>query len=247
MGATRWEYRFRFLIHALVYTLGFWAPWTRYLPGLSLSSKSTWLVASAELARQGWLTFSAAVYGLLALALVLTGLGAMFRTWGAAFIGSGIVKSESMHGGTLLADGPYRRTRNPLYLGTILHTAGVAALMPPSGALLALAVLWLFQFRLALAEEPFLAARFGAAYGQYRQQVPRFLPSSRPLVPSGGRVPSWGQALTGELYFVGVFLTLLAVGWRFNLTLVFQGILISLGLGIVVRALLPATPVEVKS
>ena len=244
MGATRWEYRFRFPIHALVYTLGFWAPWTRYLPGLGLSSKSTWLVASAELERQGWLTFSAAVYGLLALAVVLTGLGAMFRTWGAAYIGTGIVKSESMHGGTLLADGPYRHTRNPLYLGTILHTAGVAALMPPSGALFALAVLWLFQFRLALAEEPFLAARFGPAYETYRRQVPRFLPSPRPLVPPGGRVPMWGQALGGEVYFVGVLLTLLAVGWTFNLTYIFQGILVSLGLGIVVRALLPSAKSE---
>ena len=192
------------------------------------------------MARQGWLTFSAAVFLCLLLAIMFTGLGAAFRIWGAAFVGSSVVSAHAMHGETLLVDGPYRRTRNPLYLGTLLHTLGVAFLMPPSGALFAVVLLWIFQIRLAIAEEPFLTARFGSAYTEYCRRVPRFLPSTKPLVPAGGRKPLWLQAVVGELYFTGVFLVLLIFGWGFNLTSIVRGILIVLGVSIIVRALLPS-------
>lgn len=239
MRASRLEYRLRYLLHTLLYTLGFWAPWTRFTPGLGLTSKSTWLVLSATLARQGWLTFPGAVQLLLAVALAFTGLGAWLRLWGTAYVGSGVVTSGSMHGETLLADGPYRRTRNPLYLGTLLHTIGISLLMPPSGALLAVALLWLLQIRLALAEEPFLEARFGEAYTAYRTQVPRFLPAPRPLVAAGGVQAHWFQAVLGEFYMVGAFAVLLVWGWSFNTTPIFRGLLICLGISFVLRAFLP--------
>ncbi len=113
-----------------------------------------------------------------------------------------------MHGETMLADGPYRRTRNPLYLGTLLHTLGVTILMPPSGAVFAVVLLWIFQVRLALAEEPFLAAQFGQAYLDYKKAVPRFLPAPKPQIPSAGARPHWVQTLLGEIYFLAVFLVL---------------------------------------
>lgn len=240
MGATRFEYRFRYLLHTVIYVLGFWAPWARFLPGLGLTDRSTWLVLSASLARQGWLTFPGAVQFLLVAALVFTGCGAWLRVWGAAYVGSGVVKSERMHGEELLADGPYRRTRNPLYLGTLLHTIGIALLMPPSGAVFAIVLLWILQIRLAVAEEPFLTARFGAAYSSYEKRVPRFLPSPKPLVEAGDRPAQWGQAILGEVYFAGVFLVLLVFGWNFNTTPIYRSLLICLGISIVVRAFLPS-------
>lgn len=244
MGATRWEYRFRYALHALIYTLGFWAPWAHYLPGLGFTTRSTWLVLSAELGRGGWLTFNAAVLFLLVLAIALTGLGAAFRFWGAAYVGASVVHSEAMHGETLLADGPYRYTRNPLYLGTLLHTIGVALLMPPSGALFAIISLWILQIRLVLAEEPFLTHRFGAAYAEYARRVPRFLPATKPLVHASGRQPLWVQAGVGEMYFLGVFVVLLVFGWGFNLTLIYRSILIVLGASLIVRALIPAAKIS---
>lgn len=248
MGATRFEYRFRFAIHGIIYLLGFFAPWT-YLsvwPTGDLSARAmnepAWLALSTLLFRQGWLTYSGAVLALLIFALVFTGLGAWLRVWGAAYVGSSIVKSSSMHGEALLADGPYRRTRNPLYLGTLLHTIGISLLMPPSGAIFAVVLLWIFQVRLALAEEPFLTAKFGEAYVAYKNAVPRFLPMPTPQVPSAGIKPHWGQAILGELYFLGAFCTLAAFGWSFDRTALRQGLLISLGLAIVARAFLPRAP-----
>ncbi len=242
MQATAFEYRFRFAIHAVIYVLGFTAPWL-FLSSLAgvpgFTTSSTWLVLSSAISRQGWLAFDAATVVLLVIALILTALGAVLRVWGSAYVGSSIVKSPSMHGTVMLADGPYRRTRNPLYLGTLLHTIGVAILMPPSGAIFAVVFLWIFQVRLALAEEPFLVARFGQPYVDYKAAVPRFLPSPTPQIAAGGVRPHWLQSLLGEIYFPAVFLVLAIFGWSFNAQPLRQGLIISLGVWLVVRAFLP--------
>jgi protein-S-isoprenylcysteine O-methyltransferase Ste14 len=242
MQATRFEYRFRFAIHAVIYLLGFTAPWL-FLHSLTnvrgFTTSSTWLVLSALLARREWLTFDAATVTLLVIALLFTALGAWLRVWGSAYVGTSVVQSPEMHGETMLADGPYRRTRNPLYLGTLLHTVGVTILMPPSGALLAVVLLWVFEVRLALAEEPFLAARFGQPYLDYKAEVPRFLPAPTPRIAAAGARPRWLQALLGEIYFVAVFFVLAIFGWSFNAQPLRQGLIVSLGLSLVVRAFLP--------
>ena len=242
MQATHFEYRFRFAIHALIYILGFTAPWlfARSLTGVpGFTTSSTWLVISTSLTKQGWLAFDAATVTLLVIALLLTGLGAWLRVWGSAYVGSSIVKSPSMHGEAMLADGPYRRTRNPLYLGTLLHTLGVTLLMPPSGAVFSVVLLWVFQVRLALAEEPFLAARFGQAYLDYKKAVPRFLPATKPQIAAAVARPHWIQAMLGEIYFLAMFLVLAIFGWSFNAQPLRQGLIISAGLALVMRAFLP--------
>lgn len=238
MGATRFEYRFRFALHGLLYSLGFWAPWTFYTAALG-SRETLWNVGMGELARTHALRFDSAAVLLLCLGIAFTALGAALRVWGSAYVGSSVVHSNSMHGDALLADGPYRRTRNPLYLGTLLHTFGVALVMPVSGAVLTVALLWLYQVRLALAEEPFLTARFGEPYRAYALRVPRFLPALTPRVPAAGARPRWLQSLLGEVYVVGVATAFAALGWNFNSVTLIKGIVISLGLSIVARAFIP--------
>ena len=239
MRATSLEYRLRFALYALILVLGFWPFWE---PWLGLTTKSTWLTLSAALARAGWLGFQAATILLLVVGLVFAVLGAWFRVWGSAFVGENIVQSPSTHGEILLAGGPFRRTRNPLSLGTLLHTIGIALLMPPAGAVFAVAAIWILQVRLSLAEDLSLASRFGHPYQGYMENVPRFLPAPRPQAPSTGLPGRWIQACLGEIYFLGVVVTMLIFGWNFNATPLFQGILISLGAGIVIQALLPRAP-----
>jgi protein-S-isoprenylcysteine O-methyltransferase Ste14 len=242
MQASHLEYRFRFLFQAVIYILGFTAPWL-FIPSLAgvpgFAQKSTWLIVSSALSRQGWLTFSAATIVLLALALLFTALGAFLRIWGSAYLGAGIVNSPTMRSDRMLADGPYRRTRNPLYLGTLLHTIGIAVLMPPSGAIFAIVLFWIFEVRLALAEEPFLTTRFGQPYLDYKAAVPRFLPSLTAQFPAAGAPARWLQALVSELYFLAAFLVLAIFGWSFNAQPIHQGLLISFGIWLIVRALLP--------
>lgn len=236
MRSTALDFRFRFFIHAIIFVLGFWAPWCAWLGWTRMTS---WLVLSSQLSRTGWLTFSAATNTVLLVAIALLALAVWLRIWGSAYVGAGIVQSQRMHGHTLLADGPYRRARNPLYLAIILHAVGLSILMPPSGAILCIVLIWLFEIRLALAEEPFLAAQFGDAYRAYQARVPRFLPAPTPQVPSGGAHPHWLQGVLGEIYMLGAVVTFAVFGWGFNATNLTRGILISLGVSIVVRALLP--------
>lgn len=253
MPATPFEYRYRFFVFALIFLLGFGLVplLNAFTPGilqaLGITNRTTWLVLSSMLSRQRLLNFSTAVQAVLVLSIVFLALGAWLRVWGAAYVGTGVVYAPGMHaqgpdGRAMLADGPYRRTRNPLYLGGLLHTIGLAILMPPLGAILAIAIGWIFQVRLALVEEPYLAAQYGQPYLDYKAAVPRFLPSPSPLWPAAGDKPHWLQAILGEIYFLGALGTVAVLGWDFNTPPLERGILISLGVSIVIRGLMPRAP-----
>ena len=86
---------------------------------------------------------------------------------------------DASSAGGVVADGPYRYMRNPLYLGTMLHTLAVALLMPLSGALFAVVAIAIEQMRLIGGEEAFLEGKLGERYLAYKQAVPR-------IVPAGG-------------------------------------------------------------
>ncbi len=233
MKAAPLEYRFRFALHALIYFCGFAFYW---LPN---SHESTWLMLTPWLERTGWLSFTGATIALLSLAIVFATIGALLRTWGAAYLGAGIVQSQDMHGNTILADGPYRRTRNPLYLGTFLHTLALALLMSPYGALFTIIAIGLFQLRLISTEEPFLAAKLGQPYLDYLKRVPRLLPSLTPRIPPSRAKPHWLQAILGESYMIGTALSFAIFGWRYNAFLLTKCVIISLGVSLILRALIP--------
>ena len=77
----------------------------------------------------------------------------------------------------LVARGPYRWVRNPIYLGALLVVLGEAWLFA-SPRLLAYAGVMAVCFHLFVTgyEERTLARRFGRAYLEYRRAVPRWIP-----------------------------------------------------------------------
>lgn len=80
----------------------------------------------------------------------------------------------------LLAAGPYRHVRNPMYIGAfgVLLGAGLILRSPSIAGLSVLFLLAAHLFVLAY-EEPALARRFGGSYLQYKSEVPRWLPRAR--------------------------------------------------------------------
>jgi protein-S-isoprenylcysteine O-methyltransferase Ste14 len=236
MKATALEFRLRVLIHTVIYVLGFTAPWDRWL---HLDSVRTWQYLAAWLARSGWLSFSAATQFVLGVGILFAFAGAMWRTWASAYLEPSVVYSATMHGNRIVTGGPYRRTRNPLYLGLMLHTVALGLLMPPSGALVALVLFIFFDLRLAIGEESFLSERLGEPYREYVRQVPRLLPAILPRIAAAEAKPAWGWAFLSEIYMWGVLVSFVALGWRYNSLLIMQGVLVSLGLSLVVRAFLP--------
>lgn len=77
---------------------------------------------------------------------------------------------------TMVETGPYRFTRNPMYLAMVVVTCAIGILANTSwivlGAPLGLAIVHFIAVR---PEETYLAAKFGADYEAYRARVPRYL------------------------------------------------------------------------
>jgi len=80
----------------------------------------------------------------------------------------------------LVAAGPYRWVRNPMYIGAATALAG-AALFYQSAALVAFAAGFVVAAHMfvVLFEEPTLERNFGARYADYRNAVPRWMPTWR--------------------------------------------------------------------
>ena len=80
----------------------------------------------------------------------------------------------------LVAAGPYRWVRNPMYVGAGAALAG-AALFYQSAALVAFAAgfLLITHVFVVFYEEPTLERTFGAQYADYRNAVPRWMPTWR--------------------------------------------------------------------
>jgi protein-S-isoprenylcysteine O-methyltransferase Ste14 len=236
MKATALEFRLRFLLGLIIYLLGFIAPWNIFL---HLDSIRTWQFLAAWPARSGWLGFSSATIAVLVLGILCAFTGAFLRTWGSAYLDPSIVQAGAMHGDTVVAAGPYRHLRNPLYLGTFIHTFALALLMPPSGAIFCILAIAFIQLRLITGEESFLAEKLGEPYLAYCAKVPRLFPSFTARVPASATQPTWFKAFLAEIYIWGVFVSFATLGWRYNSVLIIKGVLISLGISLIVRAFLP--------
>jgi protein-S-isoprenylcysteine O-methyltransferase Ste14 len=78
---------------------------------------------------------------------------------------------------TLVTRGFYRWMRNPMYIGVLLVLVGEAILFASLELieLACLAALCIHLF-VILYEEPALKRKFGSAYDNYRQSVPRWIP-----------------------------------------------------------------------
>jgi protein-S-isoprenylcysteine O-methyltransferase Ste14 len=76
----------------------------------------------------------------------------------------------------LVTSGPYRISRNPMYLGVDVILVGWCTLWS-SRTLIIYAALFMigFHLRVLLVEEPWARRRFGAAWEAYRARVPRWV------------------------------------------------------------------------
>jgi protein-S-isoprenylcysteine O-methyltransferase Ste14 len=81
---------------------------------------------------------------------------------------------------------PYRHVRNPMISGVLFLLAAQALILGSWPLAAWLAVFFLGNtIYLPLSEESALECRFGAAYRQYKANVPRWIPRFRPWQPPG--------------------------------------------------------------
>jgi protein-S-isoprenylcysteine O-methyltransferase Ste14 len=237
MKASALEFRLRFWIAIVVYTLGFLAPWDLWLH-LDGTGPNThvWAQLAVLLSRNGLMSITGAFNAVLVAAIVCAGLGAWMRTWGSAYLGVDVMRDRVFRSDGVVADGPYRYLRNPLYLGVWVHTLALTLLMPVSGAIFCLVAIVLFQLRLIYAEEAFLLARLGEPYAAYCARVPRLLPSLRPRVAASGARPHWLRAALAEIFMWGMTASFAVLGWQYDAHLLLRCVLVWLGVSLIVRA-----------
>lgn len=196
MRATQFEFRHRWWIVAGIFVVGFWC--------YSFDHVSVSVAAARSLLGHSVPPLHSpatrhAVQAVLGLGSVLVILSAAIRTWGAAYLRSEVVHDQKLHAEVLVADGPYRYVRNPLYLGMVLLVVGFATMASRIGCLVLIILAILFTYRLIRREESELSKARGESYQAFLAAVPRLWPSFTARLPAGKMKPQWGQAWLGEL------------------------------------------------
>lgn len=208
MRATDFEFRYRFWMIGLIYLLGFSAYRIDHINAVEY--------AVGKIAGHGTAQAEILAHALFGLAALILFCAAALRTWAAAYLKSDVVQDPSLHAERLVADGPYRHLRNPLYLGGILVAIGFGFLASRLGFVVIATGFTIFFLRLIGLEESRLAATQGDAYREFCRLVPSLWPSLRPRVPAGGARPQWGQAFAGEIFMWGFFAGMAAFAETLN-------------------------------
>jgi protein-S-isoprenylcysteine O-methyltransferase Ste14 len=118
--------------------------------------------------------------GLLFIALDLWLFAKVRRDLGTSRL---IGRTELAGGGEVATVGIYSRIRHPRYAGMMASVLG-ACLLVATPLMWGVAAVWLLLVTVVISlEERELRARFGAAYSEYCQRVPRFIPR-RSVVPA---------------------------------------------------------------
>jgi len=208
MRATRFEFERRFWIICAIYFTGFCL--SRF-DHVSFIAALRHLIAPSIIRGEPEATVFARL--VIATGALLIFLAAGLRTWGAAYLRTEVVHDTEQHSEALVADGPFRYTRNPLYLANLPMAAGIGVLASRSGFVFLVLANWIFVYRLIFREEESLLKTQGESYRAYCRAVPRFWPALKPRVPSGNLQPDWGQAFAGEsfVWLFGVAELLIAV------------------------------------
>lgn len=193
--ASKFEFEKRFWIITAIYLVGFL---------LSIFDGTSLIVALRQLIApsitRGSSEAAAFARIVIAIGALFVFLSAALRTWGAAYLRTEVVHDTAQHSEALVADGPFRYTRNPLYLANLPMATGVGVLASRSGFVFLVLANWIFVYRLIFREEESLLKAQGESYRAYCRAVPRFWPTLKPGVPSGNLQPDWGQAFAGESF-----------------------------------------------
>ena len=195
MRATDWEFEYRAAIIGGLFAVAFaLAPLDRRNAAVALGS----VLASRIGGGADRLTRAIFAVGALAAALA-----AFLRTWASAYLSSDVVYADSVKTASLVADGPYRFVRNPLYLANVVLAAGFGVMASRLGFVVLNVFMLMFSLRLIRREEDELESAQGAGYAVYRARVPRLLPSPTPRVPASGRRAQWADGFKSESWYWG--------------------------------------------
>jgi protein-S-isoprenylcysteine O-methyltransferase Ste14 len=129
----------------------------------------------------------------------LVALGIAMRVWARSYLLRG-TNTRRVHARRFVVDGPYRRLRNPLYVGNMAIAAGLALAFagPIAGAALLLLLFSLYSI-VVRSEESILRTTFAERYDEVAGAVPRWWPRLRPIAAGeASEPPQFMSALRSE-------------------------------------------------
>ncbi len=157
--------------------------WRGYLPlvfvAVLLASLTQFrLFGGSELGDELWESFC----------LCVSSLGLLVRAFTVGYTPASTSgrNAREQRAETLNTLGIYSTVRHPLYVGNFFLWLGIA-LFPHDWrvALACMAIFWLYYERIVVAEEAFLAERFGAVFEDWARRTPAFVPDPRLYQPAG--------------------------------------------------------------
>jgi protein-S-isoprenylcysteine O-methyltransferase Ste14 len=222
LAASAWEFRYRFWI----FGAWFWISFSAFRLDHKNFGDSILEVVCGVVHREPTLDGLRIVF---LVGVLLAFLAAAIRTWATAYIHPEVMVDSALHTHTVIAEGPYRFVRNPLYLGTNLLALGYSTMASRLGALLLVVGIFVFNYRIILREERELTLAQGENYERFRRMVPRLWPSLRPRLPGSEIKPNRGSGLLGEMFFWGLALAFLVFAITFNIRMYFLALGLSFG------------------
>lgn len=109
------------------------------------------------------------------LVLTVPGLAVVLHS-GAVFLKARTGLLPFSEATRLVTGGPYRYTRNPMYLGMVTFLAGFAVILGSVSAFVPVILFaWIIDRQFIQNEEKFLLAEFGTEYREYMLKVRRWI------------------------------------------------------------------------
>jgi protein-S-isoprenylcysteine O-methyltransferase Ste14 len=126
--------------------------------------------------RLGWSEVALGRWNIAGLIAVATGLGLYVWCLAVHFINYPASVRVGFSPPLLVVAGPYRFSRNPMYLSALIAWLGWTIFYGSPSIFVALVLLWsVFAFRVIPFEERQLQAMFGDDYLEYKRSVPRWM------------------------------------------------------------------------
>lgn len=139
--------------------------------------------------------------------VLLLGLG--LRVWAGGSAGNH-TRAGALAVPQLATAGPFAFVRNPIYLGTVILSVGMIALVGDFWMLAVLPGFLVVYAMLIPAEEEYLRREFGGEYEEYCRHVRRLLPRLTPWPGAVQRPFDW-RVLRGEAW-IAFYLVLIWAG-----------------------------------
>jgi protein-S-isoprenylcysteine O-methyltransferase Ste14 len=157
--------------------------WQEILNRLRVRSGLFLAIAVVLLARPTWKS--------ILLGVIISVAGLAVRAWASGYL----IKDR-----TLAVSGPYRYSRNPLYVGNFLLGIGIVV-GARSWWVLGLFIIYygLFYPLIIRRERDRMKQLFPEQYEEYRKKVPLFFPSLRKRLPAEGKF-RWSLYLRNKEY-----------------------------------------------